>query len=195
MIMRNVSRETKHLKKRYKSMIMSKETLIKSIREIPDFPIPGILFYDVTTLFKDPWCLQELSDVMFDMYKDKGITKVIGIESRGFIMGPILATRLNAGFVPIRKPGKLPAETLEASYDKEYGKDTVQIHKDALDENDVVLIHDDLLATGGTMKAASELVKMLKPKKVYVNFIIELKDLNGKAVFGDDVEVESVLTL
>ena len=175
-------------------MIMSKETLIKSIREIPDFPIPGILFYDVTTLFKDPWCLQELSDVMFDMYKDKGITKVIGIESRGFIMGPILATRLNAGFVPIRKPGKLPAETLEASYDKEYGKDTVQIHKDALDENDVVLIHDDLLATGGTMKAC-ELVKMLKPKKVYVNFIIELKDLNGKAVFGDDVEVESVLTL
>ena len=143
-------------------MIMSKETLIKSIREIPDFPIPGILFYDVTTLFKDPWCLQELSDVMFDMYKDKGITKVIGIESRGFIMGPILATRLNAGFVPIRKPGKLPAETLEASYDKEYGKDTVQIHKDALDENDVVLIHDDLLATGGTMKAACELVKMLK---------------------------------
>ena len=134
-------------------MIMSKETLIKSIREIPDFPIPGILFYDVTTLFKDPWCLQELSDVMFDMYKDKGITKVIGIESRGFIMGPILATRLNAGFVPIRKPGKLPAETLEASYDKEYGKDTVQIHKDALDENDVVLIHDDLLATGGTMKS------------------------------------------
>ena len=140
-------------------MIMSKETLIKSIREVPDFPIPGILFYDVTTLFKDPWCLQELSNIMFDMYKDKGITKVIGIESRGFIMGPILATRLNAGFVPIRKPGKLPAETLEASYDKEYGKDTVQIHKDALDENDVVLIHDDLLATGGTMKAACELAK------------------------------------
>ena len=157
-------------------MIMSKETLIKSIREIPDFPIPGILFYDVTTLFKDPWCLQELSDVMYEMYKDKGITKVVGIESRGFIMGPILATRLNAGFIPIRKPGKLPAETIEESYDKEYGKDTVQIHKDALDENDVVLLK-------------------LKPKKVYINFIIELKDLNGKSVFGDDVEVESVLTL
>ena len=166
-------------------MIMSKETLIKSIREIPDFPIPGILFYDVTTLFKDPWCLQELSDVMYEMYKDKGITKVVGIESRGFIMGPILATRLNAGFIPIRKPGKLPAETIEESYDKEYGKDTVQIHKDALDENDVVLLHDDLLATGGTMKAACELVKKLKPKKVYINFIIELKDLNGKSVFGD----------
>ena len=176
-------------------MIMSKETLIKSIREIPDFPIPGILFYDVTTLFKDPWCLQELSNIMFEMYKDKGITKVVGIESRGFIMGPILATRLNAGFIPIRKPGKLPAEVIEESYDKEYGTDTVQIHKDALDENDVVLLHDDLLATGGTMKAACELVKNLKPKKVYVNFIIELKDLKGKSVFGDDVEVESVLTL
>ena len=156
-------------------MIMSKETLIKSIREVPDFPIPGILFYDVTTLFKDPWCLQELSNIMFDMYKDKGITKVVGIESRGFIMGPILATRLNAGFIPIRKP--------------------VQIHKDALDENDVILLHDDLLATGGTMKAACELVKRLKPKKVYVNFIIELKELNGKLLFGDDVEVESVLSL
>ena len=165
-------------------MIMSKETLIKSIREVPDFPIPGILFYDVTTLFKDPWCLQELSNIMFDMYKDKGITKVVGIESRGFIMGPILATRLNAGFIPIRKPGKLPAETIEESYDKEYGKDTVQIHKDALDENDVILLHDDLLATGGTMKAACELVKRLKPKKVYVNFIIELKELNGKLLFG-----------
>ena len=134
-------------------MIMSKETLIKSIREVPDFPIPGIL------------------------------------------LGPILATRLNAGFIPIRKPGKLPAETIEESYDKEYGKDTVQIHKDALDENDVILLHDDLLATGGTMKAACELVKRLKPKKVYVNFIIELKELNGKSLFGDDVEVESVLSL
>ena len=118
---------------------MSKETLTKSIREIPDFPIPGILFYDVTTLFKEPTALQELSDTLYEMYKDKGITKVVGIESRGFIMGPILATRLGAGFVPIRKPGKLPAETIEESYDKEYGKDTVQMHKDAINEDDVVL--------------------------------------------------------
>ena len=110
-------------------------------------------------------------------------------------MGPILATRLNEGFVPIRKPGKLPAETLEESYDKEYGKDTIQIHKDAIDENDIILLHDDLLATGGTMKAACALVKNLKPKKVYVNFIVELKDLNGISMFGDDVEVESVLSL
>ena len=163
---------------------MSKETLAKSIREIPNFPIPGILFYDVTTLFKEPAALQELSDTLYEMYKDKGITKVVGIESRGFIMGPILATRLGAGFVPIRKPGKLPAETIEESYDKEYGN-----------EDDVVLLHDDLLATGGTMEAACKLVKQMSPKKVYVNFIIELKELHGKDVFRDDVEVESVLSL
>ena len=174
---------------------MSKEKLISHIRQVPDFPIPGILFYDVTTMFKDAECLSLLSDMMYEKYKDKGITKVVGIESRGFIMGPVLATRLGAGFITIRKPGKLPAETIEESYDKEYGQDTVQMHKDALNENDVILLHDDLLATGGTMKAACELVKKLKPKKVYVNFIIELKDLNGKALFGDDVEVESILSL
>ena len=174
---------------------MSKETLIKSIRKIPDFPIPGILFYDVTTLFKNSEALKELSDILYDMYKDKGITKVVGIESRGFIMGAMLAARLGAGFVPIRKPGKLPADTIEESYKKEYGTDTIQMHKDAIDENDVVLIHDDLLATGGTMVAACNLVKQLKPKKVMVNFIIELKELNGKALVTDDIEVESVLSL
>lgn len=173
---------------------MSKERLIESIRKVPNFPIPGILFYDVTTLFKDPVALQELSDRMYKMYKDKGITKVVGIESRGFIMGPILATRLGAGFVPIRKPGKLPAETIEESYDKEYGKDIIQIHKDALDNNDVVLLHDDLLATGGTMKAACNLVRKLSPKDLYVNFIIELKDLHGIDLFND-VEVQSVITV
>ena len=174
---------------------MSKETLIKSIREIPDFPIPGILFYDVTTLFKDAEALKELGDILYEMYKDKGITKVVGIESRGFIMGPMLAARLGAGFVPVRKPGKLPAEVIEESYTKEYGTDTIQMHKDAIDENDVVLLHDDLLATGGTMLAACNLVKQLKPKKVMVNFIIELEELNGKSVFSDDIEVESVLTV
>ena len=132
---------------------------------------------------------------MYELYKDKGITKVVGIESRGFIMAPILATRLNAGFVPIRKPGKLPAETIEASYEKEYGKDTIQMHKDAISEDDVVLIHDDLLATGGTMKAACELVKQLHPRKVYVNFIIELKDLKGREIFDEDTEIDSILSL
>ncbi len=174
---------------------MSKETLKKSIREVPDFPIPGILFYDVTTLFKDPAALQELSDALYEMYKEKGITKVVGIESRGFIMGPILATRLGAGFVPIRKPGKLPAETIEESYEKEYGKDTVQMHKDAISPDDVVLLHDDLLATGGTMQAACKLVQQMHPKQVYVNFIIELKELHGKDVFDKNVDVQSVLSL
>ena len=139
--------------------------------------------------------MQELSDILYNMYKDKGITKVVGIESRGFIMGPILATRLNAGFVPIRKPGKLPCETLEESYDKEYGKDTIQIHKDALNENDVILVHDDLLATGGTMEAAYKLVKKFNPKDIYINFLIELKDLNGRDIFSKDAKIDAVLSL
>ena len=125
---------------------MSKETLKNSIRTIKDFPIKGILFWDVTTLFKNAAALKELEDILYETYKDKGITKVVGIESRGFIMGAALAARLGAGFVMARKPGKLPAEVLEESYDKEYGKDTIQIHKDAIDENDVVLLHDDLLS-------------------------------------------------
>lgn len=174
---------------------MTKEDLIKNLRTVPDFPIKGILFYDVTTLFKQPTVLKGLADNMYDLYKDKGITKVVGIESRGFIMAPILATKLNAGFVPIRKPGKLPAETIEASYEKEYGKDTIQMHKDAITEEDVVLIHDDLLATGGTMKAACELVKQLHPRKVYVNFIIELKDLKGREIFDEDIEIDTILSL
>lgn len=174
---------------------MSKETLISHIRNIPDFPIPGILFRDVTPLFKNPQDLQELSDLLYETYKDKGITKVVGIESRGFIMGPILATRLGAGFVPIRKPGKLPWETVEESYDKEYGKDTIQIHKDAIEEGDVVLLHDDLLATGGTMEAAYKLVKRFQPKDIYVNFLIELNDLNGRSLFPEGTHIDALLSL
>ncbi len=174
---------------------MSKETLASHIRNIQDFPVPGVLFRDVTTLFKNPEDLKELSDILYETYKGKGITKIIGIESRGFIMGAILATRLNAGFVPVRKPGKLPAETLEESYHKEYGTDTIQIHKDAIDENDVVLIHDDLLATGGTMEAAYRLVKKFHPKDVYINFLIELKDLNGREAFGKDAKIDTILSL
>jgi adenine phosphoribosyltransferase len=191
----HVPRETKSLKTNDNSMKTNKERLIKNIRNIPDFPIPGVQFKDVTTLFKDAECLQILSDLMYETYKDKGITKVVGVESRGFIMGPILATRLNTGFVPIRKPGKLPAAVIEECYAKEYGADCVQIHKDAIDEQDVVLLHDDLLATGGTMKAACNLVKKLHPKKIYVNFIIELEELKGKDIFDKDIEIESILTL
>lgn len=172
---------------------MNKEKLAKSIRNVPDFPIPGIQFKDVTTLFKDPECLRILSDMMYELYKDRGITKVVGIESRGLIMGPILATRINAGFVPIRKPGKLPAETIEETYEKEYGFDSIQIHKDAIDESDIVLLHDDLLATGGTMMAAYKLMKHFNPKKIYTNFIIELVDLNGRKVFPKDANIETIL--
>ena len=174
---------------------MNKETLLKSIRTIQDYPKPGILFYDVTTLFKDPVALHTAVDILYEMYKDKGITKVAGIESRGFILGSILAEKLNAGFVMIRKPGKLPAETIEISYEKEYGTDTIQIHKDAIGPDDVVLMHDDLLATGGTMRAACEMVGTMHPKKVYVNFLIELKALNGRENLGKDVELDTVLAL
>ena len=174
---------------------MNSEEQIEKIRKVPYVPIPGSMCYDVKALVKEPGKRKQLGHDLYEMYKDKGITKVVGIESRGFIMGPILATRLNAGFIPIRKPGKLPAETIQQSYAKEYGTDTIEIHKDALDENDIIVLHDDLLATGGTMEAACELVQKLKPKKVYVNFLIELAELNGRSIFGDDVEVESLITV
>ena len=129
------------------------------------------------------------------MYKDKGITKVIGIESRGFILGGALAARLGAGFIMARKPGKLPAEVIEETYEKEYGTDTIQLHKDAISENDVVLLHDDLLATGGTMAATHRLVKKAGAKETYINFVIELKGLNGRKAFPSDVDVTTILEL
>ena len=174
---------------------MRKELLLANLREIPDFPIPGILFYDVTTLFKNAECLQEMLDSLYELYKDKGITKVVGIESRGFILGGALAARLGAGFVMARKPGKLPAETIEETYAKEYGTDCIQIHKDAIDENDVVLLHDDLLATGGTMAAAYRLVQKCGAKKSLINFVVELDGLNGRNAFPKDVEIETLLKL
>ncbi len=174
---------------------MNKKTLRENLREIPDFPKPGILFYDVTTLFKNAECLQGILDELYEMYKDKGITKVVGIESRGFILGGALAIRLGAGFIMARKPGKLPAEVVEETYTKEYGTDTIQIHKDSISEDDVVLLHDDLLATGGTMAATHRLVKKCGAKNTYVNFIIELKGLDGRKAFEDDVEVTTLLEL
>ena len=173
---------------------MRKELLLNNLREIPDFPIPGILFYDVTTLFKNAECLNEMLDTLYKIYKDKGITKVVGIESRGFILGGALAARLGAGFVMARKPGKLPADTIEETYAKEYGTDSIQIHKDAIDEDDVVLLHDDLLATGGTMAATHRLVQKCGAKKTYINFVIELEELNGRKAFPADVEVDTLLT-
>src|SRR5690554_403069 len=172
---------------------MSIETLTSAVRNIPDFPIPNIQFKDITTLFQSPEHLKELSDTIYDLYKDKGITKIVGIESRGFFMGPAVAIKLNAGFVPIRKPGKLPYKVIEEKYTKEYGEDAIQIHEDALDKNDIVLLHDDLLATGGTMVAAYNLVKKLGVKHVYINFLIELEELEGRVHFPDDVELKSII--
>ena len=143
---------------------MSIQSLKDVVRNISNFPIEGIEFKDITTLFQSKESLQELSDILYEKYKDKGITMVVGIESRGFFMGPATALRLNAGFAPIRKPGKLPYKVLEECYTKEYGDDAIQIHIDALTEDDVVLLHDDLLATGGTMVAAYKLVKKMGVK-------------------------------
>lgn len=154
--------------------------LKKLIRDVPNFPIEGIVFKDITTLLKDPEGYSETLDKLYNLTKNKGITKVIGIESRGFIFGGALAEKLNAGFVPIRKPGKLPAETVSESYELEYGTDKIEIHKDALQEGDKVLLHDDLLATGGTMEAACKLVEKLGAEIVQISFIIDLTFLNGK---------------
>ena len=144
-------------------------------------------------MFNTKESLSVLTDVLLEEYKGKGITKVVGIESRGFIMGPIMALELGAGFVPIRKPGKLPAEVFEEEYEKEYGVDKIQIHKDSLSEDDVVLIHDDLLATGGTMFAAYNLVKRMGVKNIYVNFIIELEELKGRTLFPEDVDIKALI--
>ncbi|MBQ7461655.1 MAG: adenine phosphoribosyltransferase [Bacteroidaceae bacterium] len=176
---------------------MNNEILLKNLRNVPDFPVPGIQFKDVSTLYKNAKCLKIMVNELYELYKDKGITKVVGIESRGFVVGAALAVKLGAGFVMCRKPGKLPAETRKESYMKEYGKDTIEIHTDAINENDVVLLHDDLLATGGSMKAAYNLVKQFNPKQIYINFIIELtiEGLNGRAVFDKDVEMTTLLKI
>ena len=173
------------------------ELLMQHLRCIPDWPKKGVNFRDVTTLFKNAACLKEINKEMFDLYKDKGITKIVGIESRGFVMSSALAIELGAGVVLCRKPGKLPCDTVQERYAKEYGKDTIEIHKDAISEDDVVLLHDDLLATGGTMKAACNLVKKFHPKKVYCNFIIELinEGLNGREGFDDDIEITSLIKI
>lgn len=169
------------------------EYIKSKIRDVADFPQKGVLFKDLTTAFKDPRALHVIGWDLSQIYRDKGVTKVVGIESRGFIGGSILAFELGAGFVPCRKPGKLPADTISATYNKEYGKDTIEIHSDAISEDDIVVIHDDVLATGGTMAAAYNLVKQFNPKKIYVNFIIELTGLNGRAALPADAEVTSLI--
>lgn len=169
------------------------EDVKNSIRTIPDFPKEGIQFKDVSTAFKDKKIFKFLVGEISHHYADKGITKVIGIESRGFILGSALAGTLHAGFIPVRKPGKLPADTFTQSYDLEYGSDSLEIHIDALEADDVVLIHDDLLATGGTVGAAVDLVKKFGVKKIYANFFVELDFLEGRNRINKEVEIWSLI--
>ena len=175
---------------------MSKETLKANLREIPDFPIPGILFYDVTTLFKNPECLQEILDTLYEMYKDKGITKVVGIESRGFIMGGALAARLGAGFVMARKPGKLPAEVVEETYAKKSMEPTpFRYIKTPSMRTTWFCCTMIYWLPAEPWRPLIAWYKDVAPKKIFINFIIELGGLNGRKAFPEDITVDTLLTL
>jgi adenine phosphoribosyltransferase len=164
---------------------MDCEPLKALVRTIPDFPKPGILFYDITTLLKDPKGFAALIDALAQYYIDKDIDLVLGIEARGFIFGPALAYRLNAGFVPVRKPRKLPGPTIRVTYDLEYGSDTLEIHADAIEPGQRVVLVDDLLATGGTMEATIKLVQQLGGEIAGLGFAIELDFLKGRDRFQE----------
>lgn len=172
---------------------MDLQDLKKLIRDIPDFPSKGIIFRDLTTMIKNPEALHIMGEELKKLYQDKGVTKIVGIESRGFIGGSIMAFELGAGFVPARKPGKLPSVTIKKSFAKEYGVDMIELHNDAISSDDIVVLHDDLLATGGTMAACYDLVKSMNPKKIYINFIVELTALNGRDNLPADCEITSLL--
>lgn len=163
------------------------------IREVPDFPKPGILFYDITTLLKDPKALQSIIDDFTEKYHTAAVTKVVGIESRGFIFGSPLACRLNAGFVPVRKPGKLPADVYEVKYNLEYGSNSLAIHRDAIEVGERVLIVDDLLATGGTAAATVSLIRQLGGEIAGVVFLVELASLSGRQNL-EGCEIFSLIT-
>ncbi|GAB4282913.1 MAG: adenine phosphoribosyltransferase [Marinilabiliales bacterium] len=168
--------------------------LIKNaIRDVPDFPKKGIIFKDITTALKQPEIFKTVSEELTNQFKNKGITKVAAIEARGFILGSILAYNLDAGFVPLRKPGKLPAPSYSYTYELEYGTDSIEVHKDAFDEKDVVLLHDDLLATGGTTIAGIELIKKFNVKEIFISYFIELTFLEGRKRIGEDFELYSLI--
>lgn len=172
--------------------LIKMDNLRKLIREVPDFPKEGINFYDITTLLKDADGLKQTIDAMAEQFKDEKIDTVIGVESRGFIFAAPLAYHLGAGFVPVRKPKKLPAEKISVSYDLEYGTDTLEMHKDAVGEGHKVLVVDDLLATGGTAKAVVDLIEQLGGKVVGLLFLVELNFLKGREKF-DGYEVKSLI--
>jgi adenine phosphoribosyltransferase len=167
-------------------------TLKAKIRNVPDFPKPGILFYDITTLLRDPDGFREVIGALTAPFLDKGIDLVVGIESRGFILGGAVADRLGAGFVPVRKPGKLPAATARESYSLEYGTDSLEVHEDAVTKGQNVLIVDDVIATGGTAKATSALVRRLGGNVHALAFLIELEFLNGRQQLSGE-QIFSVL--
>ena len=169
------------------------ESLKSLIRNVPDFPKPGILFYDITTLLADGDGLRQSIDALANPYLDQSIDVVVGIESRGFIFGTAVADRLGVGFVPVRKPGKLPSTTVRVEYELEYGTDTLEVHKDAVSAGDRVVIIDDLLATGGTAKATIDLLESISAKVVGIGFIIELAFLSGRKKLNKDVEIFSLL--
>lgn len=164
-----------------------------AIRNVPDYPKKGIQFKDLTTAMKQPEIFHFLIEEISEMYMGRGITKVVGIESRGFILGGALAARLGAGFVPIRKKGKLPAEKYSVSYMLEYGEDSIEIHRDAIEPGEIILLHDNLLATGGTSKAALELLMHFKPEEVYLNYIVELDFLKGRKHVGSEFDISSMV--
>jgi len=171
---------------------VSADDLRAKIREIPDFPKPGILFYDITTLLKDPDAFKESIDLLTEPFRQTKVDIVVGMESRGFIFSAPMATQLGAGFVPVRKLGKLPAETVSVEYALEYGTNTLEIHKDALQPGQKVLIVDDLLATGGTVLGTMELVRMLKAEVVGLAFLVELLFLKGRERLGEQ-KIHSVI--
>ena len=168
------------------------DDLKKHIREIPDYPKPGVLYYDITTLLADPWALRTTVDRFVERFMGQQVAKVVGMESRGFLFGPIVAYNLNAGFVPVRKPGKLPHRVLAESYELEYGQDTLEMHEDAIAPGERVLIVDDLVATGGTAKATASMVERAGGEVVGFGFIIELTFLNSRETLAG-YEVESLI--
>lgn len=170
------------------------ESIKDQIRTIPDFPKPGIQYKDITTIIKQPEYFNFLIDSIADIYKDCNISKVVCLESRGFILGGAIASKLNAGFIPIRKPGKLPAAKYSRKYTLEYGTESIEIHQDALTADETVLLHDDLLATGGTAQAALGLLNIFKPRKIYINFLCELDFLKGREILNS-YELTSLIHL
>lgn len=168
--------------------------LKSQVRSVPDFPKKGIIYRDITTLLKNAEALHAAADLLYEQFKGQGFTKVVGIESRGFILGGLLAYRLGAGFVPLRKKGKLPAVKISKTYQLEYGSDVIEMHADALSASDKVLLHDDLLATGGTTLAALDLIKSTGVSQIAACYLIELAELNGRDRLPADCPIKSLLS-